>query len=882
MGWFRQISSRRRRYEELSDSIREHLEEKIADLIDQGMSQEQAEQLARREFGNVTRIEERSREVWQWPALESFFADVRFAVRQLVRSPGFTITAVLTLALGVGVNTAVFSIIYAVMLKPLPYKNVDRLVMISQHARNEPAPIFDTYREFDEWDRNSHSFERMAGATWARRNGGAILSWHGEKKEIFAVPVTVNFFSVLGVGAALGRTFETQDLNSVCAVVLTHSFWEERLESSPDWLGKDLTLDGHACTIVGVMSKDFSFYPRQTELWTLITPYSGFTEKPWNAPILAFGVLKPGMSRYAAQSELAAIQNRIITENPRVAAMKLEPALEDLQSEFTWLTGPNLRRGLIILFGVVGFVLLIACMNVANLLLGRAAVRQKELAVRAALGATRSRLIRQLLTENAVLSLSGTGLGILFAIVCVRYITAKEAMQLPPGNPISVNWAVLGFTLILAVLAGVLFGMVPAWKSTRLDQNEIIKQSTPASSHMASGRWTSSNLVVIEVALSLLVLVGAGLLIQSLIKLGTAPLGYARDRLLMAELHLPLTSYTKPEARISFWNNLEQKLDSLPGIQGAAIAPPLSFERSMSSVTIEGTSSSSQVVSASDPEPVSNGYFQVTGIPLLQGREFSDLDQGESMQVAIVNEAFARGFFLKGTALGQRIKLGKPDSDEPWITIVGVVGNVSRPTLFEGYSQRPSVYRPLLQASAGSLSMLSLFVRTKGNPRAVESEVGQAVVAIDNSVPLPTVQTVDEALSWFTSEPRLRAELFGAFSVLALLLAAVGIYGVLSQRVSQRTQEIGIRVALGARKSNLTMLIIGEGFKLTLIGIVIGIVGSFALARFLSSMLYGIGAGDPLTLLSVSVLLASVALIACYIPARRAMRMDPVSALRCQ
>src|SRR5579862_5524359 len=442
MGWLRQLFSRRYRYDELSASIREHLDEKSADLVDRGMCREEAERAARREFGNVTLIEERSREAWQWPTLESAVTDIRFALRQLIQSPGFTMTAMLTLALGIGVNVAVFSVVDAVLVKPLPYKNADRLVMIAQQVRKEQIPAFDTYREYEEWNRDSKSFEKLAGATWAR-NAGAVLTWHGEKKEILAVPATVDFFSMLGVAAAQGRTFDTQDLNSPCTVVLSDAFWKERLGSGAGWIGKSLTLDGHDCTIAGVMPRDFSFYPKPTQLWTLITPTSKFSQQPWDMPILGFGLLKPGISRSAAQAELAAIQSRIIAENPGLAAMKLEPVLADMHSEFTWLTGRNLRRGLVILFAVVGFVLLIACVNVANLLLGRATVRQKELGVRAALGARRSRLIRQLLTESTVLSLLGAGLGVLLAIVCVRYITAKEAMQLPPGNPISVNGEVL-------------------------------------------------------------------------------------------------------------------------------------------------------------------------------------------------------------------------------------------------------------------------------------------------------------------------------------------------------------------------------------------------------------------------------------------------------
>ena len=320
-----------------------------------------------------------------------------------------------------------------------------------------------------------------------------------------------------------GRTFTAKDLTSACTVVLAYPFWQKRLGSTPDWIGKSLTLDDRACTIVGVMPKDFSFYPKQTELWTLITPGSQFAQKPWDMPVLAFGLLKPGVSRSAAQAELASIQSRIITENPSWAAMKLEPAPEDLQSQFTWLTGRNLRRGLFILFAVVGFVLLIACVNVANLLVGRATVRQKELGVRAALGAGRSRLIRQLLIESAVLSLLGAGLGLFLAILCVRFIATEEAMQLPPGNPISVNWEALVFTFILAILTGVLFGVVPAWKASRLDLNEVLKQSQSAASRVAASHRISRNLVVAEMALSLIVLVAAGLLIQSLIRLTSGP-----------------------------------------------------------------------------------------------------------------------------------------------------------------------------------------------------------------------------------------------------------------------------------------------------------------------------------------------------------------------
>jgi predicted permease len=881
VGWVNRISNLFRRNQvddALEEELRFHLDARTRDNLSAGMNAEAAQHDARRRFGNATLAKERAHEMNIVVSIETIAGDLRYALRGLRKSPGFTVVAILTLALGIGANAAVFSIVDAALLRPLPYRNADRMVMIAQRLPTEPVPVFDTYREFEEWERSSKSFETMAAATWAGRLQ-TILSLHGEKKVVVAIPVSVNFFSMLGVAAVQGRTFSSGDLTSACAVVVAYPFWQKRLGSTPDWIGKSLTLDDRACTIVGVMPKDFSFYPKQTELWTLITPDSQFALKPWDMPVLAFGLLKPGVSRSAAQAELAGIQNRIIAENPSWATMKLEPALEDLQSEFTWLTGRNLRRGLFILFAVVGIVLLIACVNVANLLAGRATVRQKELGIRAALGAGRSRLIRQLLTESAVLSLSGAGLGVLLAIFCVRFIVTEEAMQLPPGNPISLNWEALVFTFLLAILTALLFGVVPALKASRLDVNETMKQSKQAASRAAASHRTSRNLVVMEMALSLIVLVAAGLLIQSLIRLTTAPLGYECDGLLTTDIRLPTSSYPKPEDSMRFWNRLGLELGSLPGVQGVAFGSSLASGRGTERWTIAGADSPSRIISALEPELVSGGYFRVAGIPLLQGREFSDVDSSSSMPVAIVSDSFARQYFRKGATLGRRIKLGEPDSKEPWLTIVGIAGDVSRPTLFEGYSQGLSVYRPLRQAPEGSIT---LFVRATGNTRAVASEVGRAVVAVDNNLPLPTVQTVKESLSLFLSEPRFRAELFSLFSILALLLAAVGIYGVLSQRVAQRTQEIGIRVALGAQRDDVLKLIIGEGLRVTFIGIAIGIAGSLALARFLSSMLYGVKPTDPLTVAAVSCLLLLVALLACYLPARRAVRLDPLVALRCE
>jgi predicted permease len=864
---------------ELDEELQLHIGLKTQEYIEEGVSAEEARYAAVRAFGGIEQKKEECRDADRLRWIEDLIQDLRYGLRQLRRKPSFTAVAVITLSLGIGANTAIFSVVDAVLLRPLPYKNASRLTFVTQRQPKDRVGLaFDTYREFEVWKRYSHSFEKLATATWAWAwEVGTVWSWRGEKREILAVPATVNFFSMLGVHAAQGRAFGAVDLKSPCTVVLAHAFWKNRLGGTAGWIGKSLILNNTACTIVGVMPKDFSFYPKQTKLWTLITPDSAFTKHPWDMNVGVFGLLKPGISRASAQAELTSVQNRIINENPSYAAMKLQPDVLDLRWMFTWLTGRNLRSSLIMLFGAVFFVLLIACVNVANLLLGRASERRKELGVRAALGSGSLRLIRQLLTESVVLSLGGAFLGTLVAVFCVRYVNATQATQLPPGNPVSVNWQVLAFTAAVAVIAGILFGLVPAWKASRLDLNEVLKESPQTASRGAFSHRASRILVATEMALSLIVLVAAGLLIESLVHLTNVPLGYERSHLLTADIRLPASSYPKASEWKRVWDHLGLQLQSVPGVKGAAFGPSLATSLGGTKVTIEGIGSPSRVGSARVPQPVTDAYFRVLGIPLLRGRAFTVQDRKESMPVAIVNEAFARKFFSKGDPLGQHIKLGEAGSAKPWLTVVGVVGNVSRPTLFMRYTRGPDVYLPLRQKPQAALS---LFVRTGGDTRTVESGIGRAVTAIDSNLPRPTATTINESLAWYTAQPRFRAELFGIFGALALLLASVGIYGVLSQLVTQRTHEVGIRVALGAQQHNILTLIVGEGFKLTVIGIAIGIGSGLAVTRFLSSFLYGVSASDPFTFIAVSLVLSCVALLACYIPARRAMKVDPMVALR--
>ena len=875
--WIRCLFRAAKVEEELDQELRFHLEQKTEKYVRGGMSREEASRRVRLEFGGLDQVKEHCRDERGLSWAATLLQDVRYCVRTFRRAPGFTAITVLILALGIGATTTVFSLVDSVLLRPLPYRDASRLMMIVQRVPKEEAPAFDTYREFEEWNRYSRSFEKVAAATWAR-NAGAVLSWKGQKQEIMAVPVTVDFFSMLGIPAARGRTFADQDLGSSCSVVLTHRFWEERLGGAREWIGRTLTLDGLSCPILGVMPKEFSFYPNQTDLWTLITPGSIFAKDSWNMPVVVFGLLKPGISSSAAQEELEELESRIIDQAPGLAALNLKADVHNLQEEFTWLAGRNLKRGLEILFAVVVLVLLIACVNVANLLLGRAAQRQKELSLRAAIGASRLRLIRQLLTESVVLALGGAGLGTIFAYVCVQYVGTAQAAQLPPGNLVSVNWEVLAFTFLLAIGTSALFGLIPAWKATRLDLNESLKQSAPASSRGSGSQRTSRTLVVVELALSLIVLAAAGLLMQSLVRLTNAHLGYERENLLTAEIRLPVSKYSKPEEQKRFWNLLEPKILSLPGVRGAAMGLPLTATAGNETVTIEGVGSERRTVSAGGPEPVSAGYFQVLGIPLQRGRAFSEADRADSIPVAIVNETFARQFVPSGTVIGRRIKVGNEKENHPWLTIVGVVGDVARPTLFMGYARPAYVYRPLAQDPEGTLTLV---VRTAGRMPGMESSIARTVVGVDCNVPTPDVQTIAQSLAWFIAEPRFRAQLFGVFAVLALLLASIGIYGVLAELVVQRTREIGIRVALGAQHRDILRLILGHGLRLILAGIALGTMSALVLTRLLARMLYGVGSADPITFTSVSLLLALVALLACYLPARGAMRMDPLAALHC-
>ena len=813
--------------------------------------------------------------------MANLWQDLRYGLRMLVKKRVFTAVVVLTLGLGIGANSALFSIVNSVLLRPLPYKDPDRLVAVweSEVGHGPNSKVFASFRDFQEWQAHSHSFEQLEACTWAWYEGRPLI-WHGTAQRVTAIPATAGLFSLLGVQAAQGRTFKPNDLKSGCAVVLSHGFWQSRLGGMPGLVGSSLTLADQACTVLGIMPKGFDFYPKQTDLWTLITPQSEFERQPLDSAVAVFGRLKPDVSQANAQAELAVLHQQVVREAPPGNwVSQFVPVVYNLQEEFTWLAGRNLRTGLLVLFGAVVCVLLIACVNVANLQVARSSERQKELAVRVALGSGRVRLVRQLLTESLVLTLLGAVLGVILAVASVGWFRSTNVVELPPGNPVSVNLQVLVFTGGLAILAGLLSGLMPAWKASRIDLNEALKETSRGVAQGVLSHPTTRLFVIAEVALSLILLAGAALLIQSLARLNSAPLGFRPDHLLTAQVVLPTPSYPRFSQRAAFYDKLISSLSMLPAVEEVAMSSSLPPGGGYNALTVAGRAAPNTEVGDVGIEEVSADYFRMMGIPLLRGRRFESSDRENSQPAAIVNEALVREYFPNEDPVGRQIRLGKPDDKAPWLTIVGTVGNVKGTTVYKemGYEESPLVYRPLHQVAGGSMG---IFLRTTGSFAGLAAAVQHEVSALDSTVLIYDVKTMEERISQSLAHPRFRAILLGIFAGLALLLAAVGIYGVLSETTLQRTHEMGIRMALGAERRDVLGLVIRQGLVLTLGGVVIGLVAALALTRFLVSMLYGVKPADPQTLGIVSLLLIGVAMLASYIPARRATKVDPMVALR--
>lgn len=856
--------------EELAEEMRLHMELRAEKLRSAGA--------ARRRFGNVTLALESSRDAWTWRWFEEARQDLRFASRLLRKKPAFTAIAAITLALGIGATTAVFSILEAVLLRPLPYRDPGRLVVIWDHGLREKGldKVFARYEDYRDWRRTARSFESIAAATWAY-GPSRILTGRGQTKEVMAIPVTSALLETLGVPAALGRTFTEDDNGRGCAVVLSHGFWETALGGDAAIIGRELTFDQQSCTVVGVMPPTFSFYPPETQIWTLLG-------KNYPLPrdaVAIFARLKPGVTREQAQAEVVALYR---AAHPSGFWHDFEPRVYDLHDEFTFLASRTLRLTLIVAFCSVLVVLAIAALNVANLLLARLAERQRELAVRAALGSGRARLVRQVLTESLLHSAIGTLGGIAIAMGAVRYFRRAAPITLTVGSDVSIDLPVLTFAILVALATTVGFGLLPALSISRTDIFERLKAAGRGAVGGALRRGTAETMVALEMGLSFVLLIGAGLLLASALRMGSEPLGFNPDRLFETHTMLPVPRYQDAVRREQFYDALLVRLRQTPGVAGAALTdqlPPYSVAAANEGLEIRGH----PVDAGLERHDValnaaSSSFFGVLEAPLLAGRGFEEIDRLHSLPVAIVNEALAREYFRGGDPLGKQIRLDRPAGQEmPWMTIVGVVGDIKHSQLMNEMSWvgTPMVYHPVSQVAPQRFE-IAIRARTAGP--SLEHRIQEQIAAVDPSVPVNPVEPVNVEIGKTLAYPRFRAMVLGFFSLTALLLSAVGLNGVLSQIVAQRVPEFGIRKAMGAQQRDLLLLVARQGGIPVALGMAGGIGCAVLFSWLLRALLYGVDAADPRVIALVAALFLGIAALAIALPARRAALVDPMVALR--
>jgi predicted permease len=873
--------SRKTREQELDREIRAHLDLEAAEQREAGLDSDEAQYAARRAFGNTAIIREDMRSVWGSRQFDSLGQDVACAFRLFRRAPGFTAIIVTTLALGIGANTAVFTILNAILLRPLPYRDPSRMVAIwdrEVHAKGV-SKLFDLYSDYESWKRSSRNFEDFAAASWGpSASPGRVLKAENNTRNVFTLPVTPDFFRFLGASAALGRTFDEHDANG-CPVVLEYSFWKDVFAGRESAVGETVRLNDQACTILGVMPEGFAFLPPEApvSMWVIMA----HPKNPDQLAAAVFARLRPGASLIAAQAELAAIHHRIHKDR---WGQQTEPFVYPLHEEFTWLTGRNLELSLIVMFAAVLFVLLICCVNVANLLLSRAAGRGREMAIRAALGSGRARLVRQLLTENLLLAIAGSLAGAGLAAVSLRWFRLAHPIEMPPGAHIEMSAAVFAFTALLSLVATLVFGLAPAWNTSRIDLNLALKTLGRTVSRSVGRLRFGKALILAEVMLTVVLLAGAGMMIQTLVRFTSAPLGFELEGLLTTWIPLPHTRYAQSDRRLQFYSRLAHELDRTPGINGAAFSTvlPVSGGGSVDVMQIEGRPDP-RIEDLHDTyhESVSPDYFRVMGIPLLKGRIFEAADTDKTEPVVLVNESFVQRYFPHEDPIGKRIRPAAADfRSSPWLRIAGVAGDEKRTTVYQemAWVGLPTFYRSLNQSAEGGVNLL-VRVRDPGAP-ALRSSIERAIASIDPEIPLDKIQAVSRIEARATAYPRFRAVMLSSFAALALLLAVVGVFGVLSHTVGQRTQEIGVRMALGAQRRAIVQMILREGMLLTGCGVVLGYVFATVLGRYFSALLYNFSAADPLIDVAVAAVLIPSALIAMYLPARRASNVDPMTALR--
>jgi putative ABC transport system permease protein len=872
MDWLRELGRRiwmlahwRQFDADLKEEIRLHLEMRQQEHVERGMQKDDARAAARRRFGNVTALREMSHMAWGWEWLEHLTQDVRHSLRMFRRSPGFTLVAVLTLALGIGANTAIFSVIDGILLSPLPYAEPVQLVAAKDNE--SLMDIIDVHRQ-------ARSFSQGGGINVN------LMDYTGrtEPEQVHVGLVDAGFLETLGVPPMLGRILSPQEdvRGGPRVAVVGYPFWQNYLDSDPHALGKTILLNGNSYAVIGVMPRQFVLPSEHADVFVSLwvgypeaAPYRGvhFMHTYWR--------LRPGVTLAQAQADVASIDRQLAEQYPA----EEKGRKTQLVPLHQWLVR-NVQAALLVLFGAVGLVLLIACTNFAGFLTARAVARRHERVIRAALGAGRSRLVRQALTESALLSLIGGAAGLLLANWGTGALVSLKPSALERFSGIQMDAHVLLFVFCVSMLTGVVFGLAPAWSAAGAEVADALKESGRSTTAGPRGHRLQRVLVISELALALILLIGAGLLIKGFFRLRAVSPGFNPENVMTMNLHLPPTRYAEIPKQTQFRRELLARLNSLPGVLAAMISDiPLGGNFVSHSIVIAGRS---PVAVGDEPEvqtlSVMGDYFRAMRIAIRAGRDFTPMDREGQPPVAIVNEEMVKEFFPHENPIGARIDWARREGPSQWMTIIGVAADVkhsglNRPT-------DPAVYAPFPQSDEAWRRWMTLTIRTPGVSAGLVEEVKKQIWSVDSQIPASDIQSMNELLSGSLAEQRFDMLLLGLFAALALILAAVGIYGLMAYAVSQRTHEIGIRIALGAQSRAVLRMVMGEGAKLAFVGIAIGIAGALALTRVMTSLLFEVKPTDPATFAGLAILLVMVALTACYIPARRAMRVDPMVALR--
>jgi len=851
-------------WRDMAEEVAQHLRDQYAELRAAGLSHPDAMHATSAEIAHVN--------PGDWPR------EIRYAARSLCKARGFSLTVILTLALGIGANAAIFSVVNAVVLRPLPYREPDRLVVVWDNlVRHGLKDIVASALEYTEFRDRNHVFERMA----AYDTKGFNITGVAAPERVEGAVVTASLLPLLGVSPALGRVFDDADERpGVEPVVLAHKLWQRMYGGDPGIIGKLMTVDGKATEIVGVMPAGFHFPDEATELWQPIVLTADLLSENnrGSRSYTVLGRLKADATVARAQADMNAVTDGMVTQNPEAYRGGYFTTVRGLQDEIVGGT----RRALLLQLGAVAFVLLIACANVANLLLARASARRKEVAIRTALGARRSRIVRQLLTESLLLAGCGGAVGLLTAVWSLRALVAIAPADIPRLGEVALDARVVAFTAVVSLLTGVLFGLAPALQLSRTDPGDTLKEGGRAG---AAGprRALGGALIVAEVALALVLLVGAGLLVNSFARVLDVAPGFSADRLLTMRIAPPQTKYPRFEQGEAFYNDLYARLRATPGVRavGATNALPLTDVGGDRSFYIEG-----RTITRPEDQPdeqvrfVSAGYFNAMQIPIVAGREFTERDTLAAPRAAVVNEALARKFWPNGDAIGKRASFSQ--QQPAWYQIVGIVGSIKHRAL--DAKETPELYVPYAQPLFAGSTVRPMFVvvRTDADPLAMSATIRRTVAAIDPEQPVSDMRSMDQRLSASLASRRFNMLLLLLFAGIALALSAIGIYGVVAYAVTERTHELGVRLALGAQRRDVVRMVVGRGLALATIGAFVGAAAALPVTRLMSGLLYGVTPTDPVTFAAVALLLLLVASAASWLPARRAVRVDPVTALRAE